>query len=50
MSEFVMTFKPPATAVSQSPAQSDVHASWIAAALEEHAVSILKLGPVNLKW
>ena len=49
MSELVMTLRPPATAVSQSSAHSDVHANWMAAALEEQAVSTLKLGPENLK-
>ena len=44
-----MTLRPPATAVSQSPAHSEVAASCIAEALEEQAVSILKLGPLNLK-
>lgn len=46
----VSIFIPPATAVSQSPAHKEVHASCIAARLEEQAVSMLKLGPLNLKW
>lgn len=49
MSELVITLRPPATAVSQSPAHNEVQASCIAAALEEQAVSTLKLGPLNLK-
>ena len=49
MSELVITLRPPATAVSQSPAHKDVHASCMAAALDEQAVSTLKLGPLNLK-
>lgn len=41
---------PPTIAVSQSLAHNDVQANWIAAALDEHAVSMLKDGPEKPKW
>ena len=50
LSGFVITFVPPAMAVSQSFLHSELQAMWMAAALDEQAVSTLTLGPENLKW
>jgi len=50
MSGLVKTFMPPVKTVSQSPALKDVQAKLIAAKLLEHAVSMLKDGPLNPKW
>jgi hypothetical protein len=41
---------PPVKTVSQSPALKDVQAKLRAAKLLEHAVSMLKDGPLNPKW
>jgi hypothetical protein len=44
-----MTLVPPAMAMSQSFLQSELQAMWMAARLDEQAVSMLALGPLNLK-
>src|SRR5438034_960064 len=45
----VIQLGPPTIAVSQSPAHREVQAIWGAAAPNEHAVSMLRLGPLNSK-
>lgn len=49
LSGLVRMLVPPASAVSQSPRQRYAQADWMAAKLDEHAVSTLMLGPEKPK-